>query len=451
MNLGWKRLLPLSLANIVVATGWSASIVWVANGDAFEDAWPIARSKVVDRVPGSVSASRCSCPRSPKGLGVTFRHFVKNFFAQRQRAAATKTDIADDLQYPEEKNVPGALPRPAPPDAARRRPGPLRRLHVLPDGVPRPLHHDRPRGERRRRIEKRPTIFEIDELRCVVCGLCVEACPCDAIRMDTGEHAQPTYRRVDGNPRQGGADVARHGLDARCKAALADSGAKRSRSAAADAARRRRCAGWARPARLPRRSLRRSEPKSEIASRDESRLTDRSAVAHADREPSARFDTERNLFPTDRHPGAASGRWMCTPASREARCGQIQWLPPTKVGQGILSERPRRGFIILSLLALAIAAAGQGTPATSRTTARRRSTTPRTCPTSTRRNLLPQVSPEIRAGLAEIMRAARRRCCRICARPPSERFGARCQTPAFAKCVLAAEDTSAVTRCENPE
>src|SRR4029453_16912912 len=40
--------------------------------------------------------------------------------------------------------------------------------------------------------------FEIDELRCVVCGLCVEACPCDAIRMDTLDHAKPTYRRVEG-------------------------------------------------------------------------------------------------------------------------------------------------------------------------------------------------------------------------------------------------------------
>jgi NADH-quinone oxidoreductase subunit I len=46
-------------------------------------------------------------------------------------------------------------------------------------------------------IEKRPRIFEIDELRCVVCGLCVEACPCDAIRMDTKVHAWPTIRRAD--------------------------------------------------------------------------------------------------------------------------------------------------------------------------------------------------------------------------------------------------------------
>ncbi|MFA7083593.1 MAG: NADH-quinone oxidoreductase subunit I [Arcobacteraceae bacterium] len=34
--------------------------------------------------------------------------------------------------------------------------------------------------------EKRPKQFKIDLLECVFCGYCVEACPCDAIRMDTG-------------------------------------------------------------------------------------------------------------------------------------------------------------------------------------------------------------------------------------------------------------------------
>jgi NADH-quinone oxidoreductase subunit I len=47
-------------------------------------------------------------------------------------------------------------------------------------------------------IEKKPAVFEIDELRCVVCGLCVEACPCDAIRMDTGMHATAVEDRADG-------------------------------------------------------------------------------------------------------------------------------------------------------------------------------------------------------------------------------------------------------------
>ena len=34
-------------------------------------------------------------------------------------------------------------------------------------------------------IEKRPKSFEIDLGKCVYCGFCVEACPEDAIRMDT--------------------------------------------------------------------------------------------------------------------------------------------------------------------------------------------------------------------------------------------------------------------------
>ena len=35
----------------------------------------------------------------------------------------------------------------------------------------------------------------IDELRCIVCGLCVDACPKDAIRMDTGLHTPSEYSR----------------------------------------------------------------------------------------------------------------------------------------------------------------------------------------------------------------------------------------------------------------
>jgi len=45
--------------------------------------------------------------------------------------------------------------------------------------------------------EKRPRIFEIDLLLCVYCGNCVEAFPCDAIRMDTGIHAPPTLTRAE--------------------------------------------------------------------------------------------------------------------------------------------------------------------------------------------------------------------------------------------------------------
>lgn len=34
--------------------------------------------------------------------------------------------------------------------------------------------------------EKMPVRFQIDLLECIYCGYCVEACPMDAIRMDTG-------------------------------------------------------------------------------------------------------------------------------------------------------------------------------------------------------------------------------------------------------------------------
>ncbi len=39
-------------------------------------------------------------------------------------------------------------------------------------------------------IEKFPRRYEIDTLLCIYCGYCVEACPVDAIRMDTGIHPE---------------------------------------------------------------------------------------------------------------------------------------------------------------------------------------------------------------------------------------------------------------------
>jgi NADH-quinone oxidoreductase subunit I len=151
--------------------------------------------KVVHR-PGSL-AQQAYLPAIAEGLGVTFRHFVKNFIGNVS-GFRKKTDIVT-IEYPEEKKQ----------YPARNRG--LHRLMLREDGQVRcvacmmcptvcPAHcitivpEEAPDG----RIEKRPKIFEIDELRCVVCGLCAEACPCDAIRMDTLDHAKPTTRRADG-------------------------------------------------------------------------------------------------------------------------------------------------------------------------------------------------------------------------------------------------------------
>jgi NADH-quinone oxidoreductase subunit I len=44
-------------------------------------------------------------------------------------------------------------------------------------------------------IQKVPARFVIDMSRCCFCGFCVEACPEDAIRMDTGTIELAEYSR----------------------------------------------------------------------------------------------------------------------------------------------------------------------------------------------------------------------------------------------------------------
>lgn len=155
-------------------------------------------------------------PATLGGLGVTLKHFAKNFFRSRPKG---HTDI-ETVDYP-------AIPRSGE-ASGDVRPDPETRPERYPEYYPerfRGLHRLMKRDDGRVRcvacmccptvcpahcitiipaetddkgVEKYPAVFEIDELRCVVCGLCVEACPCDAIRMDTGMHAPPVEERGDG-------------------------------------------------------------------------------------------------------------------------------------------------------------------------------------------------------------------------------------------------------------
>jgi NADH-quinone oxidoreductase subunit I len=124
-----------------------------------------------------------------RGLILTATHFFVNFPRHVLRGLGMHVDKGQTVtfEYPEERR-PLARRLRTRHRLAKREDGsprcvacmmcetvcPARCIHIVATEHPDP------------NIEKRPEIFDINLGVCVFCGFCVEACPEDAIRMDTG-------------------------------------------------------------------------------------------------------------------------------------------------------------------------------------------------------------------------------------------------------------------------
>jgi NADH-quinone oxidoreductase subunit I len=133
-----------------------------------------------------------------RGLALTARHFAANFPRHVARGLGIKIGKGRTvtIEYPEERR-PYARRLRTRHRLTRRQDGsprcvacmmceticPARCIHIIAAENPDPD------------IEKMPRTFDIDIGVCVFCGFCVEACPEDAIRMDTGIVELASYTR----------------------------------------------------------------------------------------------------------------------------------------------------------------------------------------------------------------------------------------------------------------
>lgn len=157
------------------------------------------RTKTVDR-PELNFWQKMYLPEVFRGLWITSVHFFKNFSLYLLHAIGLFRRIRANVtyQYPEEQ-APVAFRTRTRHRLTKREDGsprcvacmmcetvcPARCIYIVAEEHPDP------------NIEKRPKSFDIDLGKCVYCGFCVEACPEDAIRMDTHIHDIAAYSRDD--------------------------------------------------------------------------------------------------------------------------------------------------------------------------------------------------------------------------------------------------------------
>jgi NADH-quinone oxidoreductase subunit I len=133
-----------------------------------------------------------------RGLALTARHFVVNFPRHIARGLGFKIGKGQTvtIEYPEERRPYAGRLRTRH-RLVRRQDGSLRCVACMMCETICPAHciHIIATENPDPNIEKMPKTFDIDIGVCVFCGFCVEACPEDAIRMETGIVELASYTR----------------------------------------------------------------------------------------------------------------------------------------------------------------------------------------------------------------------------------------------------------------